>query len=141
MASCGTCPWEESETPTIDSFTLSSDQVIRGEIIDLNLEVSFFELRGPEGHSHEDGSSHEHESTAACPGGHWHLYLDDLFTNPVAQSINEAVAFEIPADTALGNHTFIARLHNENHSILHVAGEEVSAQIDFEVVELEGLGR
>jgi len=145
LSACATCPWDDSQPPTIDSFTSNMDSVMRGASLELTLEASFFELRGDEGHDHEDDHgddhNHSHGDTDACPGGHWHLYLDDLMTNPLAQPVVETASVVIPEDTAVGPHTLIARLHNEDHTILVVDGEEVFAELAIEVEALEVPGR
>jgi hypothetical protein len=149
LNACAPCPWDDSQPPSIDSFTSNMDSVMRGASVELTLETSFFELRGDEGHDHEDDHgddhgddhNHSHGSTDGCPGGHWHLYLDDLMTNPIAESVVETASIVIPEDTPLGPHTLIARLHNEDHTILIVDGEEVWAELALEVEELEVPGR
>ena len=62
-------------------------------------------------------------------------------TNPLAQPVVETASVVIPEDTPVGPHTLIARLHNEDHTILLVDGEEVFAELAIEVEALEVPGR
>ncbi len=128
-----TCPEGE---PSIASMTLTPLTVAAGGDIDVVVVVENFELTG-EPHAHPErepislGPRPQHsEEEVACPGGHVHVYLDDLMTNPLTQAVTSEFILTIPDDTALGPHTIIGRLHNQDHTIFEPA---VVAEVDITV--------
>lgn len=62
----------------------------------------------------ETDADHDEE----CPGGHLHIYLDDLMTNPIVMEEVDAFDAVIPTGTSAGAHTLIIRLHNHDHTIV-----------------------
>lgn len=129
LVSCGhdddhadECP--SVENPSIDSFIVDPDTVAAGGNIDVTIagsDLGFAE--------HDEGDDH-HGEAEACPGGHIHVYLDDLMTNPLAQEEALEFTLTIPDDTEPGEHTLIARLHNRDHIIYK---PEVTKETDITV--------
>ena len=136
------CEWEGEGDPEIASFTSSADTVLPGGELDLEVIAVFFELRGGS-HSHDDEEGeeggHEHDDgPGPCPGGHYHDYLDDLMTNPLAMPTTSEVTVTIPEDTEPGEHTLLARLHDDEHLIVE---PQVIAELVIEVEEFPVPGR
>lgn len=113
------CPAAE---PAIESISLMPDLVAPGGDIAVVVDVRNFELSGEGGpHTEGLGPAPQDANPAdadTCPGGHVHVYLDDLMTNPLIQSVTSEFTITIPADTQPGSHTLIGRLQNRDHSIL-----------------------
>ena len=133
------CEWEGD--PQIASFTSSSDTVLQGGELDLELTTDFFEIRGDHHGDDEEGDGHDHDhdhGPEPCPGGHPHIYLDDLMSNPLIHATSSQITVTIPEDTEPGEHTLIARLHDDEHLIVD---PEVAAEKVIEVEELVDPGR
>lgn len=90
--------------------------------------VHNFELTGEAGHTHTEaapqnapGDAHpqdsSHDEAAECPGGHVHVYFDDLMTEPLTQAVTSEFTIKLPADATAGTHTIMGRLHNRDHTI------------------------
>lgn len=110
----GECP-DLGGDPAFTSFTVTPETMAAGDTVDVVVEGDHLgELEESSDGSMEMGGE-EHESS--CPGGHLHVYLDDLMTNPLTMQEAKAFPMEIPADTAPGAHTLIVRLHNKDHTI------------------------
>lgn len=112
------CP---AGSPLISSFTVDPTTAAPGDTVTGTLVVENFELGTGDSHTHKVPLSeplHEGETHAGCPGGHIHVYLDDVMTNPLVMV--EATSFPIllPNDVTEGDHTLIARLQNHDHSIV-----------------------
>ena len=120
--------------PAILSFTVEADTVTAGEALSATLELQDFELGEHEDMEMDDDDMADDDDDmgedAECHGGHAHVYLDSLEVNPLAMP--EMLTFEvtIPADTTPGEHTLIARLHNEDHTILE---PQVTAEVTVTV--------
>lgn len=74
-------------------------------------------------HEHEEDHDHDHGSSASGDYdgpriGHYHIYLDDLMTEPLVQGWQDSVEVTIPADTAAGSHMLMLRLHGLDHRII-----------------------
>lgn len=114
------CP---TEAPTIDSFAVTPDSAAPGTTLTGTVAVSHFELSG-EPHQHTEalrpGLEPQDEDAPAeeCVGGHVHIYLDDLETNPLGMPTTPEFTFDLPSDAMPGAHTLIARLHTRDHKIL-----------------------
>ena len=106
------CPTVEN--PVIESFDVTPTTLAAGDTIDAT--VAGQELGFEEGHHAEEGG-HSAEEESTCKGGHLHVYLDELMTNPLVMTEETTFQITIPADTAAGDHTLIARLQNRDHSI------------------------
>ena len=145
MAGCEAgCPWGEDAVPTIDSFEASPATVVQGGEIEVAFELSFFELSGEAGHHEDEEEGHEEDGHAhenPCPNGHVHVYLDDLLTEPLGMPDITPATLVIPLDAVAGEHTLIARLHNADHTILHVGDAEVTAESSITVQEIAVPGR
>lgn len=108
------CP---TDPPEITEFTLTPTTLAPGGEFMTHAAVHNFEFSG---HAGETGG-HEHEggeSGADCPSGHYHVYLDDFMTNPLAMPDTADATANLPDDISLGEHTIFARLHNSDHTIL-----------------------
>jgi hypothetical protein len=130
------CP---AEPPAITSFTVSPTMVAPGGTVTGSVVVANFELNG-ESHTHgaaplADAPTSEpldegHDAETACPGGHVHVYLDDVMTEPLAMTTQASFSLVIPAATPVGSHTLIARLQNRDHTIIQ---PEISAEASVDV--------
>ncbi len=98
--------------PMIMSFSADTTTMPAGADIQVTVMVHNFTLSG-----HEEGTEHEH-TEGACIAGHYHIYLDDLMTNPLAMPATMNATVNIPPGTAAGEHTLIARLHDLDHMIV-----------------------
>ncbi len=121
--------------PAFESMTLTPDTAAPGADVDVVVVVSNFELSGETGSHHTEGIDPTPQDAAdpdatTCPGGHVHVYLDDLMTNPLIQAVESKFVITIPMDTELGDHTIIGRLQNRDHSILT---PEVAVEVDLTV--------
>ena len=120
------------QDPALTSFLSGETNVAPGGELELMIEVEGFELSGDEDHEHDEHGEHEghaHDGEE-CPGGHVHIYLDDLMVNPVAMPASSTFLVTIPDDTPVGEHTLIARLHNRDHTIVE---PQVTAEFDITV--------
>jgi hypothetical protein len=129
------CPTEE---PTV-AMTLSPDTVAPGGDVEGTIVVENFELSGEAGHSHTEGVGEppgaeplhdDGEDEEACAGGHVHVYLDDLMTNPLTQATTAEFVITIPDDAADGMHAVIGRLHNRDHTIIK---PEITTEVEITV--------
>ena len=125
VSACTPCPWEDTDLANFETFSLTAEGPITpGATVDVEIELNFFELRGGDGHDHSH-DDHAHADENPCPGGHVHVYLNDLMENPVLQMTSSQGELTIPSDVEAGEHTLFARLHNTDHTIHLAGGEEV----------------
>lgn len=122
--------------PMIHAFTANMTTVAAGGTLDLTIEVHNFNL-GTHTHSdmHEPVPVSEDDpgvifSENTCLTGHVHIYLDDLMTNPILMQEMATGTATIPAGTAAGTHTLIARLHTSDHLIVE---PQVTKELTIEV--------
>lgn len=106
--------------PAITAFSVTPTSVAPGDTLDATAKVSGFQLGGDE--------DAEDPHASSCVGGHIHVYLDDLMTNPLLMPETEAFQLTIPVDTPPGRHTLIARLQTHDHKILE---PQVTAQTEI----------
>jgi hypothetical protein len=110
----GACP-DLGGDPSFTEFTVTPATVAAGDSVDVVIDGDHLgELEATSDGSMEMAGEEE-EST--CAGGHVHIYLDDLETNPLSMQEAKAFPMTIPADTEPGTHTLIVRLHNKDHTI------------------------
>ncbi|MEN0062302.1 MAG: hypothetical protein AAGA48_09125 [Myxococcota bacterium] len=122
----------EAEAPELLRFELSPGVGTAGTEVTSEVAVQHFQLTGHLDDK-DDGHDHDHENgKSKGMTGHVHIYLDDLMTNPVLQQVTEVERFTIPADTEIGEHTIIARLHDATHRIIE---PQVTLEVAFEVTE------
>lgn len=121
--------------PVIESLALSPTTVAPGDEIAGTVVVQNFELSGEADHQHAQGldrwpqDTGDH-GTSECAGGHLHVYLDDVMTNPLAMPVTGEFTFTIPTGTAAGAHTILGRLHNRDHTIVE---PQVIEEVDITV--------
>ena len=119
------CPEED---PAITMFTADTTTVAAGDTIEITVMVSNFELGG---HEHEASAAEDDDHHAAdCAGGHLHIYLDDVISNPLSMPESHVSEVMIPDDATAGDHTLIARLQNRDHTILE---PQVTAELTITV--------
>jgi len=123
------CPPDLGGTPTIASVDLSTTTPAAGDTIDVTVTGEHLgELEESTTSTGMEEMGEENEPL--CLGGHLHVYIDELMSNPIAQQ--EALAFPvvIPDTTPPGDHTLIVRLHNKDHTIYK---PEVTAEVAITV--------
>lgn len=112
LAACG------DGDPAIVSVTANPTTVAAGGTIQMTVVLENVELEAGEA---------EHALTQRAlrvahgdeeAGVHLHTYLDDLESNPLAQTSSTSYAIVIPQATATGAHQLIVRLHGADHTIL-----------------------
>ena len=114
--------------PGIASLALTPDTVSPGDTVTGKVSVVNFQLSGEEGDSHTQAEPlgapgleplHGDETSEGgeCTGGHVHVYLDDLMTEPLTQATLSEFTFTVPDDTPAGAHTIIGRLHLRDHFV------------------------
>ena len=109
----------------LEGFTLTGHDMsgsMSGMDMDMDMDMDT---------DHDD--HHDSDSTS----GHIHIYLDDLETNNIAMMGTSMAEIVIPADTELGAHTLIARLHDSTHLILE---PQVIETVDLDVTEATETG-
>lgn len=111
---------DHDEVPEIVSFTVDPGLVEAGAEAQVQVEVEHFDLGGGEHHMHEKGSA----------SGHVHIYLNDTESNPLLMMMGSMGTVTIPADTEVGVHALIARLHDSGHLIIE---PEVTAEVEIDV--------
>ena len=121
-------------SPAILSFTIDPDTAAPGDIVNGTLQLENFDLGG--GHAHAETQPlseplHSDSSEEICPGGHVHVYLDDVMTNPLVMIEATSFPIALPNDVAEGDHTLIARLQNHDHTIVK---PEVTAEATLTIV-------
>jgi len=109
MGACG----EDTPPPEILSVEVTPSTVAPGGTVNVAVELAHFEFT----EEHEDHEAPKH-GEGGDNVGHIHVYLDDLMTNPLAMPIEAAFDVTVPADTELGAHTLILRLHDADHLII-----------------------
>jgi hypothetical protein len=125
------CP---SRSPAILSFTVAPTSAAPGETLAATLVVENFELGGGDAHAHAHPLSeplHADTDEPICPGGHLHVYLDDVMTNPLVMIEATEFPIALPHDVTEGDHTLIARLQNHDHTIVK---PEVTAEASITIV-------
>lgn len=122
----GDCP-DLGGDPEFTDLTVTPSTMAAGDSVDLAIDGDHL---GELEESSDGAMEEDEEEESHCPGGHLHVYLDDLQTNPV--TMQEAMAFPltIPEDTEVGDHTLIVRLHNKDHTIYE---PEVTIEADITV--------
>lgn len=104
------CP---ADAPEISAFVVAPTTVAAGAEFTVMASIENFELAG-----HDEGETGDHEGEDECAGGHYHVYLDDFMTNPLAMPETAEATILMPEGTELGEHILYARLHNRDHTIL-----------------------
>ncbi len=104
--------------PAIVSVTATPSTVAAGGTVNVVVELENVEL-GEAAAEHALTArglraAHGEETT----GMHLHTYLDDLETNPLAQTSVASFDVVIPATATVGAHQLIVRVHNGDHTIL-----------------------
>ncbi len=125
LVGCGS-----SDPPEMTSVTVSPASVQRGTDVTVNVTVANFELRMP---AEEEALTAAEEEIAPATGdypdgGHFHIYLDDLETNPMLVNCPDycddsafmtSVRARVPDDATAGSHMVIVRLNNDFHMFLN----------------------
>lgn len=107
---------ESCDMPTIsvegDPTTIAS-----GDDVTLTISVENFTLIDPEdAHMHGDIEGTEFRAYDGVCEGHYHVYLDDLMTDPILQAWDEEVTVTVDADP--GDHELIVRLNGSDHKFI-----------------------
>lgn len=101
--------------PVFTAFDVAPTTAAAGDTVDITVAGDHLGdlAASSDGSMEEEGEEEE----SACLGGHLHIYLDDLETNPI--TMQEALAFPVtlPTELEAGVHTLIVRLHNHDHTI------------------------
>jgi hypothetical protein len=109
---------EQCEMPTV-SVEADPTTIVSGEDVTLTVTVENFTLMDPEAHDHgderPDDTQFRHGYDGACEG-HYHVYLDDLMTNPLMMAWEEEVTVTVDADA--GEHELFVRLNDPDHKII-----------------------
>lgn len=108
------CP---SEAPAIEKVTASATTVAPGGTITLTFDVAGFELDEATVSDAMLPLHGEEDAEEECPGGHMHVYLDSLETDPIMATDKAVVDVTIPVGTTEGEHELIVRVHNHDHAI------------------------
>ena len=108
LIGCG----HDHEPPEILNFTVTPSSMNAGDTITGDVETLNWTLTS---HDHEDEGGHDHGEGNA---GHYHVYLDDLMTNPLSMPDVNPFEIPMPVDATPGEHTLIIRLQNADHTIL-----------------------
>jgi hypothetical protein len=125
------CPAAEEEecTPTI-SVSADPTTFASGESTALTIEVTDFHLEAPAERLPTDPSlRHGDEGYASACEGHYHVYLDDLESEPLLQGHESPV--DVVVDAAAGPHELLVRLNGNDHKIVEpevVDSVEISIQ-------------
>lgn len=108
------CP-ELGGDPVITSVIVNPTTMAAGDTVEMTVDGEH--LGELEEVSMDTGMEEEGEEESHCPGGHFHVYLDDLETNPITMQEAKTFPLVIPEGTTAGAHTLIVRLHNKDHII------------------------
>jgi hypothetical protein len=113
-------PQEECGTPTLE-VSGAPTTIVSGDEITVSVTTTNFELRDPEGHTHEDHGDPgeddlEFRSGGGSCGGHYHVYLDSFEVNPLLMAWEEEQAVTVEGDN--GDHEIMVRLNGDDHKIL-----------------------
>lgn len=103
--------------PTIVSVTVTPSTVAKGGTVNVTVELENVELGEAEDHAALTARG-LHTAHGEATGMHLHTYLDDLETNPLAQTSSASFAVVIPQAATSGAHQLIVRIHNGDHTIL-----------------------
>ncbi len=116
LVACG------SADPTV-SVTASPSTISSGDVVTLTVDVTDFELRKPGGgHNHqelraaEDEGHEHHGGTNSADGGHFHVYLNTLDTNPLLMGWSKTTTVAVTGPA--GPHVLIVRLNSDDHAFL-----------------------
>jgi hypothetical protein len=104
--------------PAITSVTANPSTVARGGLTTLTVELENVELGLAADHHGLTARGLQAAHGESPAGMHLHTYLDDLETNPLAQTSSVTFPVIIPLATAVGPHQLIVRLHMSDHTIL-----------------------
>jgi hypothetical protein len=125
------CTADEPE-PCSPTVMLSADPttIASGDSVALTVTVTDFELEPPAADEAPDGGVFRHDGEGEGAGchGHYHVYLDDLMTNPLLQDHVETVSLPVTADP--GTHELIVRLNDPEHKIIK---PEVTDRVEITV--------
>lgn len=102
----------EQDPPEILDFTVTPDTMNAGDTIMGMVETANFTLA-----SHDDGGD-DHHHDVDDNSGHFHIYLDDLMTNPLSMPDVNPFEIPMPVDATPGEHTLIVRLQRLDHTIV-----------------------
>lgn len=123
---------EDDLPPPTVQVSISPDTIASGDMITVDVEVEHFTLSDGQDHDHD----HEDLQLDRTPGlragvapqahgdgayhgpreGHYHVYLDDLESNPLVHTSEHRVTLAVEADP--GQHEIIVRLHSLDHRII-----------------------
>jgi hypothetical protein len=119
---------EELPPPTIQ-VSVSPDTIASGDMVTVTVQVENFSLPTDQDHDHDHlelepsgalqagASPAKHGDDYHGPReGHYHLYLNDLMSNPLVHAYEHEVSVVIEAEP--GQHEIIARLHGLDHRII-----------------------
>lgn len=124
------------DPPVIHSVTVNPTEVAPGEETTLTVDIANFELRPPSDHgadhsglqpAEEEHMHGEGEHGDYPDGGHYHVYLDSVESNPLMINCPDhckhpafaaSVRVKIPDDASPGMHDVIVRLNMDDHKFL-----------------------
>lgn len=107
--------------PTV-SVTASPSTISSGDVVTLTVDVTDFELRKPAATHHQelraaDDEGHAHNGeTNSADGGHFHVYLNTLDTNPLLMGWSKTTTVAVTGPA--GPHVLIVRLNSDDHAFL-----------------------
>lgn len=104
--------------PAITSVTVNPSTVVRGGQTTVTVELENVELGLAEDHHALTARGLRSAHGEAPAGMHLHTYMDDLETNPLAQTSSVSFPVVIPLTASVGPHQLIVRLHMSDHTIL-----------------------
>jgi hypothetical protein len=125
---CGSNP-----PPAITSLSVNPAEVAPGGETTLTVVLENFQLRDPDAqtaHGLRAASEDEHgegEAGDYPDGGHFHVYLDSVETNPLLNNcpdycehpgFSNSIRLKIPDDAIPGSHQLILRLNADTHMFL-----------------------
>jgi hypothetical protein len=113
------CEEHEDCAPSVE-LSVGSPTVPQGGTVSLTVRVEDFTLVEPAAGRGQDpgvdpGLRHGEGSSSACEG-HYHVYVDDLMTNPVLQDWQPETTLVVEAEP--GMHELIVRLNASDHKIV-----------------------
>lgn len=109
---------EQCDMPTI-SVEADPTTIASGDDVTLTVTVENFTLMDPEGHDHGDERPDDTQFRDGYEGaceGHYHVYLDDLMTQPLLMAWEEEISVTVDADA--GEHELFVRLNDGGHKII-----------------------
>jgi hypothetical protein len=121
---------EDLPPPTIQ-ISVTPSTIASGDMVTIDVQVQNFTLSDGHDHDHDhdnlerepasglqaDGTPRGHGETWDGPReGHYHVYLNDFMTNPLAHAYEHQITLTIEAEP--GEHELLARLHSLDHRII-----------------------